>query len=337
MAKTGWAKPPTVIVVAGSNDYLRRREIQKAIRAAGMTGRRVEHIDGGDREALSEIMDSGVLFADPVLVIIANPEELDAEVVKAHRESKNRDIGLVLLHTTEFTAKSAMGKLVEAAGIPKRYRLIYKAPAPYKMAEAAAGFIQEDAKGFGITVSGPLAEALVAKVGTDYGVLHFELLKVAAYMKAVGEIGDTVKPPHLKATMSLTGEAAVQPIVDAVGRASPKNTLRAMGVLKANAKDDPTLLVCAWLGNQAVRWLHASALVAEGADAKEASSRIGVHPFVYDRFVLPVASRWGGPRLRVLVENISIAERAIRSGHINPWVELECGLVRSCRAVRAAG
>jgi DNA polymerase III delta subunit len=271
------------------------------------------------------------------LCIVSDPDKLDVDVVRKHRESKSKDLCLLLVFEKDFTLKSAMGKLCEGADIPKRHRLTYKAPAKYKANEFAADFVKEEAKAMGYSIGMPLAESLVTKVGTDYGVLHFELVKVAAYVRSRGEIKPEILPKHLKATMSLTGEAAVQPLVDAVSVASVKNTLRALDNLWANSKSDPTLLVCAWLGNQAVKWLHTSALMTNGADKAEAASRVGVHPYVFDRFVLPVARRWTGPHLKILIKNLSTVERAVRSGHVSPWVELQAGLVRSCRTVRPAG
>jgi len=64
---------------------------------------------------------------------------------------------------------------------------------------------------------------------------------------------------------------------------------------------------------------------------------MGMKPYRYETFVLPIAERWGVSRLVGLVKNISRVERAAKSSCIDSWVLLETALVTACRVERARG
>jgi len=74
----------------------------------------------------------------------------------------------------------------------------------------------------------------------------------------------------------------------------------------------------------------------EGYKVEEISSRTGLHEFKVRKFLLPIARRWGQGRLRTLVKSIAGVERAVKSGHISPWIELESALFDTLTE-RAAG
>jgi len=339
MAKAqGWHKPPPVIVLSGSDAFQCRRELRKALAACDATGRRVEYVDGSDEGSLADTLAGSILFDEPLLVVVSKPQKADIELIKGHLESKSKTICLVLNHEGKIRKDSKFAKALKA--VPKKHHQTFSLPGQqHRIEDAAIKFVVQEAERYGKTIDTELAEALVSKMGTDYGVLSFEILKVATYLDALGEEA-SIKGSHLRGTMVRTRTANFAPLVDAVGKASVVRVVREMESLKANFGGDArgrTLTACAWLGNQAIRWLHAESLDGKGAESSEISDRMKMHPYVYKSFVLPVARRWGSARLKALVKRLSKVETAVVTGHIDPWSELECGLISLCRGVGGRG
>lgn len=336
MAKRlSWKNPPPVMAVTGTEGFLVRRELRKAIAAARATGRGIERVEGSDASRVADAMESGSLFGQPVLVVVSKPGKLDFDMVEEHAAEEDGSVCLLLYQEGKVRKGSALDKMA-ALG----HHIQFNRPTQeYKVEEYAMKFVVGEAKLLGIELSTDLAEALVGKVGSNFGTLHFEMVKVAAYLDAT-DAGTQVTPAALKATMIRTGEANVAPLVDAVGKLAIKKMLREMGEIRRNFVGNErsrTLKTCGLLGNAATRWLHAAALIESGAGVDEAATRMSIHSYVYKRFTLPVAKRWGESALVTLVKRISRVENAVKSGHISPWSELECVLVASCRSVRARG
>lgn len=325
---SGWKNPPPVSLISGSEDFLCRRVLNLAIKTAEANGRRVEF--ASDQEGVQDALSSAVLFSEPMLLVVTDPASLDEDLVKGHDDNT---VALVLYMETD--APKGMKSVVEA--VPKPYRFQFAKPPPYKAAENAIKFAVEEATKHGKVMPEPLAKALVEKVGSDLGVLSYEVLKVSTLLDARGW-GSDIKPEHILQTMMLTGEANIGAIVDAVGAGSVRKTLRALTQVRENWSqgNDPTLAVVAWLGNRATSWLHVAALDEQGADEKEGAARSGLNPYVYTRFTLPVARRWGKARLITLLRHLSQVEASVKQGKIDPWTLLECSLIRSVRSVESA-
>jgi len=326
----GWKNPPPVAAVYGSEGFLRRRMVRLAIKEAIAAKRQIEYVDGKDPDAFEDAMSSTTLFAEPQLLVITNIDDIDPFAIEAHSKEGDNTVALLLVHEGDPKKKSE--ELIEF--VPKPYRFSYAKPPPYKAGDVSAKFLISEAKKRGLEVGPDLADALVSKVGTDLGMLSFELLKVEALLAARGD-GPVVTAAHIKDTMVMTGEVDISSVVDAVGRASVPRLLKAMDDVKRNSSRDPTLLTVAWLSKKAMTWLHASTLLQQGAGEDEGASRTGTPPYVYKSFIIPVARRWQTSRLTTLVKRISAAESAVKSGRVAPWTQLECGLVASCRSVRS--
>jgi len=143
----GWAAPPPVMVVSGTQEFLRNREIQKATRAALASGRRVVHVGVGDGQMLSDLLSSAFIFSSETLAIVesapvrkksakkkaeAEPSgedveggwtEEDLELVLEHSKSSFSEISLVIHHDGEpqvLRWTSGRGPSEEpAAGLPR--------------------------------------------------------------------------------------------------------------------------------------------------------------------------------------------------------------------------
>lgn len=336
MARRGWRNPPPVMLLSGSEEFLRLREYRKALLAAGVTKRRIDFVDGEDKKGLADALFGGFLFDDSkILVVVTNPTKADLSVIESHQEEVTSPISLLLHHEGKLPVSTLLAK----SSIPKTARIAFDKPdKPHKVVDAAIRFIVQEAKSRGMKINTDLAESLIKRVGSDYGILHFEILKAATLAAALGV--EAIEVSHLKATMVQTGEADIAPLVDALGAARLSQVLREMDNLKRNftgPEGQRTLAVCGWIGKAAIRWLHVEVLASQGSGEDEIASRVGIHPYIYKRFLLPVSTRWGRRYLIRLIKRVSKVEMAVSTGHLSPWVELETGLVALCRAVEARG
>lgn len=324
-----WRNPPPVVVLSGTHDYLRNREIREAISVADHVGRSVEYLKGTDREEITQTVSStGVFFEEEVLVVVNEPENVDADLVISHHESGDNSTVLLLHQKGPIKPKTNLAKIVKA--LPDRFVAKFEKPKPWEEDEHAANFCANEARKFGIRLDVSLAMAIVQNAGSDLGILSWEARKLAYLLGSKGET--EAKPEHVKQTIASFSELGPKPVVEALEKRDLTATSRALFNMRRTHAGNPggaTLLACAWIGRSAASWLHVASLNDEGYKLGEISSRTGHHEFVLRKTFLPVARRWGKGRLTSLIKSVARVERSVRGGHVNPWVELECALFRS--------
>lgn len=324
-----WRNPPPVVVLSGSHDYLRHREVRAAVTMADLSGRSVEYVEGTDREELSRTLSStGVFFQEDVLVVVNNPEKIDAELVLRHHEKGSNSSVLLLHHKGAIKANTNLDKVCK--GLPSRFVAKFEKPKPWEEAEHAAQFCVNEARKLKVKIDEPLAMAIVQNTSTDLGILTFELRKLGYFLGSRGET--EITPAHIKQTLASFSELGPKPVITALEKRDLSATSRALANMRrthVGHLGGATLLACAWIGRSAASWLHVAHLNNESYKLSEISLRTGVHEFMLRKTFLPVARRWGQGRLISLVKLVSRVERSVKSGHLNPWVELECALFRS--------
>lgn len=324
-----WKNPPPVVILSGDEEYLRVRELREAVSVADEMGRSVEYVNGDDREELSRVLSSsGVFFQDEILVVIENPENVDADLILRHHESGGGDVVILLCQKGAIKKKSKLAKV--AGALPKQFVARFEKPKPWDEAERAIQFCVTEARKRGVGLKDSLAGAIVKNVGLDLGILTFEIDKLARFTKVEGY--SEVAVIHVKQTIGAFSELGPKPVVEALERFDAKNTANALANMRrthAGNLGGATLRACAFVSKSATKWLHIAALLDEGAGQDEISSRTGLHPFVLRKTLLPVAKRWGQGRLVTLLKSLARVERSVRRGHLNPWVQLECAVLSS--------
>jgi DNA polymerase-3 subunit delta len=324
-----WKSPPPVVVLSGDEEYLLVRELREAISVADETGRSVEYVDGSDREELSRVLSSsGVFFQDDVLVVIENPENVDAEFVLRHHEADSNKVVVLLYQKGAIKKKSGLARVIE--GLPKKFVARFEKPKPWEEVDRAVQFCVGEARKRGVGLKDAYAAAIVGNVGTDLGILTFEIDKLALFTKIEG--ARDVEVTHVRQTVGAFSELGPKPVVEALERFDAKGVSNALANMRrthAGNLGGATLQACAFVSNSAKKWLHVAALLNEGAGLDEISSRTGLHSFVLRKTLLPVAKRWGEGRLVPLLKSLACVERSVRNGHVNPWVQLECAVLDS--------
>ena len=91
-----WRKPPPVIILSGSDEALRIRELKEAVSVADQMGRKIQYIEGSEHQELEALLSStGVFFQEQMLVIVENPSTAPVDLVVHHYERDENDVVLV--------------------------------------------------------------------------------------------------------------------------------------------------------------------------------------------------------------------------------------------------
>jgi DNA polymerase III delta subunit len=321
------------MVVSGNHHFMREREVRKALWAAGLNKRAVEFVDGKDGAEISTRISGSVLFSQESMVVVTNPQKCDLALLQAHHEDGDGDLCLVLHHEGKIRGNTKFGKMVKKFASWQHQE--FNEGKRHEAKADAAKFCQSEAGRLKVPLSEKLAASLVRVIGTDYGLLHFELRKAAAYAKSLGDSSIEIK--HIRGTVSNIGEADAIAVTEAIAMGNGPRALHAMAKVRKASDRDPTMMLIALISNNAAKWLQAASLNKMGIIPKNAAQQVCLHPFVYERFILPVGKRWGEAALVRLIKEMSRVEKAVKRGAISPWTMLEAGVLASCEAVGRRG
>lgn len=320
-----------VWIVSGSDHYRRERLVRQLVASKeGSPDWRIEYADAKKPGALDNATAGMALFDANVLVVVENPEALPPDTYEEHLTAGPDTVTLLLNHEGEPDRRTKFAKWIE------QHRDIHRgftAPKPWDEIEVGAKFVVEEAQYRQKQFDPPdLAGALVRRVGTELGFLSFEVMKLAALTTALGT--DTILPEHLRAVMSEVSEAGMQPILDALALRDRKRLAAALAHTEKTSSVPPsslTMKAARILAPTALNWMSVSALLAEGRQASEMASVLGLNPWFLANKILPAASRWPRQDAIRLVRLLAASERAVFDGHLDPWTELSAGLLQIVR------
>lgn len=321
--------PPPVVVLSGGEGLLRKRQLQKAISASNSSGRVVEYATGKDTDKISEVISSstGMFFTTKYLLVVDDPEKVDPDLILEHHERGDNSTAIVLNMDGDIKVRSPLGKIVKK--LPSKWvdPFKYPLPKPWKKMEVATQFAFNEATRCGVKISQQLVVAMVDAVGTDLGVLAFEIEKAALLAQSQGT--DIITPEMLRQTLAPYAETDVLSVVDAVGMRNPKLLGKSLSQVRrttGGAKSGIVMRVIGLLMVNVVKWLHVKCLVDQGKKPSQISTQTGLSDYILTKKIFPVIRKWDQSSLIELLESLTGVERGIRSGWIDPWTVFEAKL-----------
>lgn len=331
------------MVLAGTDDFMRDRELSRARRAANVTGRRFVRLSEGDGEGLRVALSSSFLMADPCLLVVESglprrrgqtgswTDEDAALVVGHHGDDDAADIAMVVAHAGDVPKDGFVRTVVDAVG--KKRVLSWEAPKPWEAREAAAKFLRAEVTRLGFRIAEDVADQAVRWAGTDRWLMTQEALKFSALLRAEGRDDVTVR--DVSSLVAPFASEYRDDLVGAVAAGNAVGVMRALATARSGSEGESPVPACGHLARTVVRWLHAASALASNPSTsdEDLASRVGVKVFVLKTSILPPAKRWGVPALSSLLRGLTEAERSAKQGRANPWVTLESTLIRHCRAV----
>ena len=317
---------PPLMVVCGSSHFQCRRVVTATLRQAKQIGYVVQQADLATlSDSLSGLM---VMFGgdDKLLFWVKASGKIDADLIAAQSVADDNAPRLLLWHEGEPDARTTFAKNLDK--LPKGTVKHYTAPSEFKAEGEAAIFLVGEMKSYGYPLSADLAQAIVARAGTDFGVLSFEAMKLNALMKANG--AEAITPQLVGQTLAALGDTTSLQFIDALRTRNPKQVafilsrIRRMspngsGAVKEMVGRTLTTLMLV---------LQAADFHERGKDSKEAAVIVGQNPWYYDNKIVPFAKTWGRQRLSELVKHFCVSDRSVLFGVVDPWIAFEIGVLR---------
>lgn len=332
-----------VVAVSGSQDFLRRRQVQATIDLQRKNGWKVQVADAADPRSLSGAMNQGSgMFADdkPLLVVVHNPDKVDLALLESHKADKTSTVTMLLVYEDDPKLNTKFGKFMQALG-PKAHKNIPLPEKKWEIPKEAVQFCLAESKLLNKPMEERLAEAVVKRCGTDYGFLAFEIQKFAFLAESRGL--DKIRAEEIRDVMSSIGEPSFDSIKEALSIRSRVRLATALDRVGKNTKD-PIMGLCGFLDyltlgkkndkggdKAAVGWLHLTTLVAQGLSADTIAGQLGVHPWHCQKNLLPEVKAWTPQDVLRLIQATAVSRRAVLSGHIDPWTGLQARLLNVCR------
>lgn len=327
-----WGSAPAVIVVAGTEHYIRARWVRHTLLDAYRDGLEVVFA-ASESEALSALS-----MADTFglrTVVVAPADEIEMATVEAQEARGKKGSSTLLLHCSDLPDTK---KYPAIAPVPASRRVVFKWPSKKgDQKKMAQRFVLSEAARWMKTergISPPLAEKIVEVVGTDLGTLAWEISKASALARSQED--KEITAVHLRATLRSSPRADMQPLRDALGRADSKGVAKALHTIKAKSPTNPTMLLLRSRGGPAdlaYQWLHASVLLEQGRTPSQIGTLLGVPEWAVTKTILPAVKRWGRESLKILVRDLAYADRGVLRGVPAPWVACQSALLRGCLSV----
>jgi DNA polymerase III delta subunit len=310
-------------MVGGTDAFNRRRLVQRVVEMRQKDGWEVVPVDGSESDALDSVFAMSMMFAESRLVIISKPEKLDPALVLEQLNSP--DPKLTFLLVTEL--EKPEGPVFDS--IPKTHRSVFNLPPFYKMEEYAANFAVKEAKAKGNVLKEDLALALVRKVGSDLGVISFEIQKICLLMEPGAEIDALT----LRETLAALSETDGTSIIEAIGYKNEKRLAVELAKYQESRGGDPTIELCGRvLTPTIVRWLQAAHLHEAGMAPAAAAGAAGQNPWYWENKILPLARAWKVSGCARLIRIIAKAQTLVFQGSTSPFAYLESALLEAVQS-----
>jgi DNA polymerase III delta subunit len=304
-----------VMVLAGSEDFLRDREKQRLIQAAWTNGYQVVYADSQD-QVDSEVSQVGVIAIDPLLIVTTWLPDLT--------EVPDNVSYLIVLDGDKLPDLPKVAKSsVYTRGATRRERK-----------QAAEKFCALEAKRYGLTLADGLDEAIVNLTGDDLGIVSWEIFKVAALARSKGGVTQITQELISQTIRMATTTPDLSSLLEALASRDEKSLARTLARFGRNG-DDPTMLLLRSKGgpvDAVMTWLR----ICEAGTSQEAdylAGSLGIPSWQIKNRDLPAVKRWGSGRLRRLLRNFAEIERAIVEGRCpSPWLACQSVLLNAVRS-----
>lgn len=292
--KGGKGKRQPIYVVAGDEDFLKRRAI--ALLHAQLLGESDPSFalstypgDKADFAAIRSELDTLPFLSDCRVVIVEKADDRgrkqaaaesesaadgaenipsDGSFVSRYRAALEKYVaapaknGVLILEVKSWPANTKLAKLVSDAAT-----IVGKTPPVYKL---PAWCVDWAKTAYGKKLAGPAAQLLVDLVGTEMGLLDAELDKLAVY---VGEKG-SIDANDVDLLVGRSRSANVFRIMDAIGDGKPNEALTILSELFEEGEVAEAILGA--LGFQVRKLALAARVHKTGVGIDDAMDRAGV-------------------------------------------------------------
>jgi len=276
----------------------------------------------GAEDAVAACNALGLFGGEQRLVIVEDVDgwkAADAKVIAEYLKNPAPETVLALV-ASEVKKESALAKACAKAGSV----LVYDAPRKRDLPSWVAKQFEQH----GTSADRDACRLLVAMVGEDPEQLRSEIEKLATWAD-----GEPVSEADARLLASLSAETSVFVLTDAWGRGDTAAALASVESLleRAGPRELPRLV--ALLANHVGRVRACQALAAAGVPAREAASRLKMHPFAAEK-AFAHAANYAPDELAHAVVRLAELDLALKGGsRLGGELEFERALVDVTRSL----
>jgi len=328
MSRMSWKNPPACIVLGGDEDLLRGRELHKATLVTQQSGRPV--IWAASDSEVVDTLTSASTFGESCLIICAL-DKISLETVQEVKKNPPPLTCLLVLHEGELDEK----KFPALAEVHGGFRISHMRPTSKKgLKSLAVRFARKEAEdllgGNKEALDEKLAEALVDAVGSELGVVAFEISKATAMVRFEG--GTKISSDHLKKLLRASSEIDLAPMREALRNRDGKKLAVSLDRIQRVTTQDPVMLLLRGKGGPAdlaVTWLRVALFLKKGGTQTDVSQRLGIPDWSVPDVMLALKN-WDVSTLRRLVRELAAVDLSVLRGAPNPWYALQSQLLLFC-------
>lgn len=251
--------------------------------------RTVTVVDGAsltDSELVSICATMRVDLDDPAntkarVIVVDNAHKFKPEkAMKAYAEEKEaRNLNCVLaLIVRDDKLAAFWGKLGNKVTVRE-----HKKFKTWETNNEVVKWIQDEAKGMGLTLDSRISNIMFQIAGDDLYRLASELRKLLL----LAGPGVAVTVEHLQLVMTPGTTAEPWTVAEAVFEKNVRRALNALSALYKHAGDDPALSVLSFMLKQAEKLFVARVMIDQGAAHDDVAARLGMHPYRFKMSLLP--------------------------------------------------
>ncbi len=318
-------KAPPVVMISGSEAFLRDRHVRRARLSASASGWDVEEFHSKKNRAISQsLISASGFFKTKRLVVVKEANKIDVAIVKKQLARKKSLTSLVLVHNGEPPKKGSFVELAKL--VPQRCQIHFASPKPWEREDFAVEFVRGEAERSKTPLDDRLARALVSSAGDDLGILSWEVRKASMLAKSRGL--DEITVEVLKGTASKLSEAGTRQAVDALACRNVPRLVRMLGLIRSTHGSDPTMKMVGFFTYSVLQWMQVAALLEQGKNLKEVANLVRLHEYRIKTQIAPPARKWGYKALFSLYRHLVKSRQNVLHGALDPWTAFEAGLIQ---------
>lgn len=327
MSRMSWRSPPACVILGGDEALLCSREIQRAILVTQQARRPVIRADS--EAEVVDALTSASTFGESCL-IVCPLEKVTVETVRDVIANPPPNTCLLLTHEGGLDEK----KFPAIAEVHGGYRLSHMKPTSKKgLKSLAARFARKEAEdllGAKDALDEKLADAFVARVGTELGVVAFEIQKAAAYARFEGV--KAITPAHIRSLIRVSTELDLGPLREALRNRDSGKLASALARIQESSGQESVMLMLRGKGGPAdlvTSWLRVALFMKKGGVQADIAQRLGLQDWSVPDAMVAI-NNWKVQELRDLVRDLARVDLGVLRGAPSPWCALQSSLLLAC-------
>lgn len=303
----------SVMVLHGnSKSYIqiRSQEILEEYRANGYE---VRVLEPKGEHSLEGAFSSGLFDTDPILVVVRDPMKIKG--LKDYLKD-TRGCEVLVIYDKEKLPALLTGHLNQCLVEPKYDN---------QKLDWCAKFVSDYVSKHGKKIAPDLCKAIVSKVGTDLGVLRFEVLK---YVMSSSE--EEITARSVAGNLADLSGPESSELIDSIISRDPRKFLKVCSKIEKSSSTDQTMAVCNGLLFYTLRQLFdVGVLLGEKYTIEQVSNDLGKNPWLVQNILKPQVDSLGLERIILLIESLYNSEDSVLKGSRNPWEKFKSEILKN--------